>query len=232
MLPPPGSCTALSSKHAANRVHRSISVPSARPQGAVSCGGCNSSSIIYPGSRLHHGWASAASVATQPVQGSLNGSTLQCKLLRNRKQNASRQVQVHVASGNAFSNSPDSQQPQQQQPLTVANASINNGTAVTSSSSSSSSSDSGDAAAVSTLVAAVESPTGDSAPAGSSASISAETAVLAAEGSTLSPSDSADDLCQVDEVDTPEGLTDLNYAAPSTPTQQRRYSSGYVPGKA
>jgi hypothetical protein len=36
------------------------------------------------------------------------------------------------------------------------------------------------------------------------------------------------ELCQVDELDTPEGLSDMQYSAPS-PTG-RRYSSSYTPG--
>lgn len=42
-------------------------------------------------------------------------------------------------------------------------------------------------------------------------------------------SESPDVLCQVDELDTPEALTDVQYSAPPSPGT-RRYSSSYTPG--
>lgn len=242
MLLPRGSCRTLSSRHAAKQCESTVSVlcqSGARPlQNRCS----HSTSRLLAAGPLQHGPSPASTAATHAgptaAQTSLKLHDSQHDLLYSaRKQRSVRHVQVHVASSNGLNAASD----QQQQPLTVASASISSATAATTSSpagsssassstsQSSSSFDANDAAAVSTLVAEAETHHGDSA--GASASIPDETAVLACDDSGLSPSDSADDLCQVDEVDTPEGLTDLNYAAPSSPSGERRYRSGYVPGR-
>jgi hypothetical protein len=92
--------------------------------------------------------------------------------------------------------------------------------------SSSGSYDTSDAAAISTLIAeseATESGAADgSSSSSSSGSSSPGAAVLACEDAALSPSDSADDLCAVDELDTPEGLTDLNYSGRNGPAPDLR----------
>jgi hypothetical protein len=99
-------------------------------------------------------------------------------------------------------------------------------TATASFVSSSGSYDSSDAATISTLIAeseATESGAADgSSGSSSSGSSSPGAAVLACENAVLSPSDSADDLCAVDELDTPEGLTDLNYSGRSGPAPDMR----------
>jgi hypothetical protein len=89
--------------------------------------------------------------------------------------------------------------------------------------SSSGSYDSSDTATISTLIAeseATASASEDSS--GGNSSSSPGTAVLACEDAALSPSDSADDLCAVDEIDTPESLTDLNYSGRGGPAPDMR----------
>jgi hypothetical protein len=73
------------------------------------------------------------------------------------------------------------------------------------------------------------------AAAAASAHSGPETAAVmsSADAAVLERSTSSDDLCQVDELDTPEALTDVDYSPqspPGSPTDRRRYLQPYTPG--
>eukprot|EP00878_Enallax_costatus_P014507 GHUV01015174.1.p1 GENE.GHUV01015174.1~~GHUV01015174.1.p1 ORF type:complete len:413 (+),score=124.29 GHUV01015174.1:375-1613(+) len=228
MLLPRSSCKALSPKHAVIGNYNVVLAASAHSARQLRCQCHHTSNCNSSARRLQHVTGLQVASASSNEDASHRHHLQQRQALAgSRSRLPVRQVQAQVASSKGFSGSAD--QPQQQT-LTVANASLSSTpTATTSSLSSSNGSlDATDTAATTTSAAATASAA--VLGAGPNSSVPAETAVLASEGSALSPSDSADDLCAVDEVDTPEALTDLNYTAPPSPGADRRYKSGYVPG--
>lgn len=80
-----------------------------------------------------------------------------------------------------------------------------------------------DAAAAVAAVTVVETADASASPAASMADAEE------GPGASTATAESPDLLCQVDELDTPEALTDVQYSAPS-PSSKRYNSSSYTPG--